>query len=144
MADFYRVNGNVGLVGDGKGFITTAAGASFIGKQPVALAGYIAGSGGAATDLTSELGVNLGVEGILKTLSANITVLAYQIETGSGGNISLLLEGAAGYATTDAGIASAVQAIVRNGGNGSGYYGNNSTNATTSLFVNKGFKLSYT
>jgi len=121
MADFYRVNGNVGVVGDGKGFISTSAGASFIGKQPVALAGYIAGAGGAATDLTNELGVNLGVEGILRALSANITVLAYQIETGSGGNISLLLEGAAGYATTDAGIASAVQAIVRNGGNGSGY-----------------------
>jgi len=144
MADFYRVNGNVGLIGDGKGFISTVAGASFIGKQPVALAGYIAGSGGAATDLTNELGVNLGVEGIMKALSSNVTVLAYQIETGTGGNISLLLEGAAGYATTDAGVATAVQNIVRNGGNGAGYYGNNNINATTSLFVNKGFKLSYT
>lgn len=143
MADFYRVNGNVGLVGDGKGFISTAAGASFIGKQPVALAGYIAGAGGTASSLASELGVNLAVEGILKAISSNVTVLAYQIEAGSGGNISLLLEGGAGLAATDATIASAVQAIVRNGGNGSGYYGNNNTDATTSLFVNRGFKLSY-
>lgn len=143
MADFYRVNGNVGLVGDGKGFISTAAGASFIGKQPVAIAGYIAGAGGSATSLASELGVNLAVEGILKAISSNVTVLAYQIEAGSGGNISLLIEGGAGYASTDAGIATNIQNIVRNGGNGSGYYGNNLSDATTSLFVNRGFKLSY-
>ena len=140
MADFYRVNGNVGLIGDGKGFISTAAGASFIGKQPVAIAGYIADGSNSAQSLANELGVNGAVEGILKAISANVTVLAYQIEAGSSGNISLLLEGAAGLSSTDAGIASAIQTIV----SGNGPYGNNAIVSTGSKFVNKGFKLSYT
>ena len=144
MADFYRVNGNVGVIGDGKGFVTTAAGASFIGKFPVALAMYIASGTNSAQNLASELGVNYAVEGIFKALSANTTVLAYQVEPGSNGNISVLLEGAAGLGSTDSAIASTVQSMIRNGGNGAGYYGNNAVDATGSVVVNRGFKLSFT
>ena len=127
------------LAGGGGGGNTGGSGGSSIGGA----GGNLSGAGGTASSLASELGVNLAVEGILKAISANVTVLAYQIEAGSGGNISLLIEGGAGYASTDAGIATNVQNIVRNGGNGSGYYGNNLSDATTSLFVNRGFKLSY-
>ena len=143
MADFYRVNGNVGAIGDGKGFISTAAGASFIGKFPVALAMYVASGAGSAQNLANELGVNLTVEGIFKAISANTTVLAYQVEAGSSGNISVLLEGAAGLGSSDAAIASTVQSMIRNGGNGAGFYGNNNVDATGTLVVNRGFKLSF-
>jgi hypothetical protein len=140
MADFYRVNGNAGVVGDGKGFITTAIGASFIGKFPVALAGYIAASGGSAQDLRSESGVNNAIPAILSAISANVTVLAYQVEASSGGNISLLLEGAQGLASSDAGIASVVQGVVRS----LTAAGNNSVDCSGSVFANRGLKLSYT
>jgi len=139
MADFYRINGNAGVVGDGKGFISTAIGASFIGKFPVAIAGYIANSSGTAQDLRLESGVNNAIPAILTSISSNVTVLAYQIEATSGGNISLLLEGAAGLASTDAGIATVIQNTVRS----LTAAGNNSVDCSGSLFVNKGFKLSY-
>jgi hypothetical protein len=140
MADFYRINGNAGVVGDGKGFISTAIGASFIGKFPVAIAGYIANSSGTAQDLRLESGVNNAIPAILTSISSNVTVLAYQIEATSGGNISLLLEGAAGLASTDAGIATVIQNTVRS----LTAAGNNAVDCSGSLFVNKGFKLSYT
>ena len=140
MADFYRINGNAGVVGDGKGFISTAIGASFIGKFPVAIAGYIANTSGTAQDLRLESGVNNASPAILTSISSNVTVLAYQIEATSGGNISLLLEGAAGLASTDAGIATVIQNTVRS----LTAAGNNAVDCSGSLFVNKGFKLSYT
>jgi len=140
MADFYRVSGNAGVVGDGKGFISTAIGASFIGKFPVALAGYIANTSGTAQDIRTESGVNNAIPAILNTIASNVTVLAYQIEATTGGNISLLLEGAAGLASTDAGIATVIQNTVRT----LTAAGNNSVDCSGSLFVNKGFKLSYT
>jgi hypothetical protein len=133
MADFYRTNGNAGVVGDGKGFVSTAIGASFIGKTPLAIAGYIAASGGSAQDLRTESAVNLAIPGILNALESNVTVLAYQIEPSSGGNISLLLEGASHLTASD------IQGIVRGGSP----YGNNGVVATGSVFVNRGFKLSY-
>jgi hypothetical protein len=139
MADFYRVNGSAGAVGDGKGFISTAIGASFIGKYPVALAGYIANTSGTAQDIRTESVVNLAIPAIINALESNVTVLAYQVEAGSGGNISLLLEGAAGLASTDAGIATIVQNTVRS----LTAAGNNSVDCSGSVFVNRGFKLSY-
>lgn len=140
MADFYRTNGNAGVVGDGKGFVSTAIGASFIGKFPVALAGYIAASGGTAQDIRTESAVNLAIPAILSAISANVTVLAYQVEPSSGGNISLLLEGAQGLASSDSGIASVIQATVRS----LSAAGNNSVDCSGSVFVNRGLKLSYT
>ena len=140
MADFYRTNGNVGAPGDGKGFISTAIGASFIGKFPVAVSGYIAASGGTAQDIRYESNVNYALPAILNTLEGTVTVLAYQVENGANGNISLLLEGAQGLAATDAGIASVIQAAVRQ----LTAAGNNSIDCSGSAFVNRGFKLSFT
>lgn len=133
MADFYRTNGTAGAIGDGKGFVSTAIGASFIGKTPLAVAGYIAASGGSAQNLASENTVNLAIPAILNALESNVTVLAYQVEPGSAGNISLLLEGANHLTASD------VQAIVR----GSSPFGNNAVDGSGSVFVNKGFKLSF-
>lgn len=143
MADFYRVNGSVGAVNDGKGFISTAAGASFIGKFPVALAVVIQDGSLTKANLQAELGVNYAVEGILKAIAANTTILAYQVEANTNGNLSVLLEGAEGLSSTDAGIASTVQNMIRNGGNGGGYYGNNNVNASGSVVVNNGFRITY-
>ena len=140
MADFYRVSGNAGVVGDGKGFISTAIGASFIGKFPVAMAGYIANTSGTAQDIRTESGVNNAIPAILSAIASNVTVLAYQVEATSGGNISLLLEGAAGLAATDAGIATIVQNTVRS----LTAAGNNAIDCSGSVFLNRGFKLSYT
>jgi len=140
MADFYRISGTAYVVGDGKGFISTAIGASFIGKFPVALAGYIANTSGTAQDIRTESGVNNAIPAILNAIESNVTVLAYQIEASSGGNISLLLEGAQGLASTDAGIASVVQATVRS----LTAAGNNAVDCSGSMFTNRGFKLSYT
>ena len=140
MADFYRTNGNAGVVGDGKGFISTAIGASFIGKFPVALAGYIANTSGTAQDIRTESAVNLAIPAILNAIESNVTVLAYQVEASSGGNISILLEGAQGLASTDAGIATVVQSTVRS----LTAAGNNAVDCSGSVFANRGFKLSYT
>jgi len=139
MADFYRTNGSAGAVGDGKGFVSTAIGASFIGKYPVAIAGYIANSSGTAQDIRYESNVNYAIPTILNALEANVTVLAYQVEPSSGGNISLLIEGGAGLASTDAGIATIVQNTVRT----LTAAGNSSIDCSGSMFVNRGFKLSY-
>ena len=108
---------------------------SFIGKTPLAVAGYVAASGGSAVDLRGEVGVNYAVPAILNTLESNVTVLAYQIENGSGGNISLLLEGASHFSATD------IQGIIRSAGT---TVGNNSVDVTGTMIAARGFKLSYT
>jgi len=126
MADFYRISGNAGPAGSM---------ISFIGKTPLAVAGYVAASGGSAVDLRGEVGVNYAVPAILNTLESNVTVLAYQIENGSGGNISLLLEGASHFSATD------IQGIIRSAGT---TVGNNSVDVTGTMIAARGFKLSYT
>jgi len=140
MATIYRVNGNVGAVGDiyGQGFAgaTTQVSASFIGKAPLAVGIRVAGATG-QTNLQAEAGVNGAVEGILKSITGNSTILAYQLEPGTTGNLSVLLEGASSLAASD------IQAIIRGGGNGAGWYGNTTAvDASQTLVTNYGFKLS--
>lgn len=140
MAILYRTNGNVGSVGDvyGGGFAgaTTQVSASFIGKQLLAVGVRVVGAGGPA-NLQAEASVNGAVEGILKAVTGNSTILAYQLEPGTTGNLSLLLEGASNLSSTD------IQNIIRGGGNGAGWYGNtNGIDASSSLVTNYGFKLS--
>jgi len=127
MADFYRTNGNVGTVGT---FV------SFIGKTPKAFGLRVVGTAG-PTSLVGELGVNGAMQDILKTVSSNITVLGFQVESGTNGNVSLLIEGG-DYVT-----ATNLQAIIRTGGNGAGGYGNSSPqlDAGLSLVSDVGFKL---
>ena len=136
MAEIYRVNGNVGAINDGKGFISTAVGASFIGKALKAFSIRVVGTAG-PKDLSTELGVNGAFQDMLKTISANTTVLAYQVEPNSTGNVSILLEGADYLTYTN------IQNIIRTGGNGAGGYGNSSPqlDAGSSLVADTGFKL---
>jgi hypothetical protein len=131
MADFYRVNGTAGPMGT---FI------SFIGKQTTAYGIRIAGASGAA-NLYNELGPNDALQGILKAISANATILAYQLEDASQSatpaNLSVMLEAPATFSATD------LQNIIRGGGS-SGLYGNtNNIDATSTIVTNKGFKLAY-
>jgi hypothetical protein len=136
MAEIYRTNGNVGAVGYGTSFLSTAVGASFIGKNLLALGVRVVGAAGPA-NLQAEAGVNGAVAGILRSVSANTTVLAYQLEPGTTGNLSLLLEGATHLTATD------IQNTIKGGGNGAGWYGNtNNIDASSSLVTNYGFKLS--
>jgi hypothetical protein len=127
MADFYRTNGSVGSIGT---FV------SFIGKTPKAFGIKVAGTAG-AKDVSGELGPNDAMQGIFKALSSNATILAYQIENNSTGNVSVLLEGA------DNLTANNIRDIIRNGGNGAGGYGNSSPlfDAGQTLVTDVGFKL---
>jgi len=128
MADFYRVNGNAGTVG---------AAQSFVGKAPKFFGLYICASGGAAVDISAEMGVNGAVKDILNNIESNASVLVYQVESGTGGNISLMLEGVSGATT-----AATLQSQIRGGGNGSGWYGNtNNIDARGTLVFDAGFKL---
>lgn len=127
MADFYRSNGNVGAIGT---FV------SFISKAPKAFGVRVVGSSG-AKDVSAELGPEGAVQGILKAISANATVLGYQIENNSTGNVSILIEGG------DHLTAANIQSIIRTGGNGAGGYGSSSPafDAGSSLVTDVGFKL---
>jgi hypothetical protein len=131
MADFYRTSGNVTPGGMGT-FV------SFMGKQPTCYGIKVAGTAG-AKDVSAELGPNDAVAGILKAISANATILAYQIENNSTGNISLMLEAPVEFTATN------IRDIIRNSGNGAGGYGNSSPlfDAGQTLVTNVGFKLAY-
>jgi hypothetical protein len=132
MADFYRTNGTVGSLGT---FV------SFIGKQPTAYGIRLAGAGGAANVYT-ETGPNDALAGIFKSISANATILAYQVENAASSstpaNVSLLLEAPVTFSATD------LQNIIRGGGNGAGWYGNTGAfDASATIVTNTGFKLAY-
>ena len=129
MADFYRTNGTVGTIGT---FV------SFIGKTPTCYGVKIAGTAG-QKDVSAELGPNDALQGIFKAISANATILGYQIEDNATGNISLMLEAPQTFTATN------LRDIIRTGGNGAGGYGNSSPlfDAGTTLVTNVGFKLAY-
>ena len=131
MAEFYRVNGNVTPGGMGT-FV------SFIGKTPTCYGIKIAGTAG-AKDVSAELGPNDAVAGIFKAISANATILGYQIENNATGNVSVMIEAPDTLSATN------MQAIIRTGGNGAGGYGNATPkfDAGLTLVTNVGFKLAY-
>ena len=130
MADFYRTNGNVTPGGLGT-FV------SFIGKQPTCYGVRVVGTAG-SKDVSAELGPNDAVAGIFRAISANATILGYQIEDNSTGNISLMLEAPQTFTAAN------MQALIRNSGNGAGGYGNSSPlfDAGLTVVTNTGFKLS--
>ena len=62
---------------------------------------------------TSDMGVGGAVEAILKVVSQNATILAYQVETGANGIMSLFVEGNSWTSTTDFySLQLAIQALV--------------------------------
>ena len=134
MAEFYRTNGTV-IPGGFGSFV------SFIGKQPTAYGIKLAGATGAANVYT-ETGPNDALQGIFKAISANATILGYQIENAGSAstpaNVSLLLEAPVEFSATN------VRDIIRGGGNGAGWYGNTGAfDASATLVTNVGFKLAY-
>ena len=128
MADFYRSNGTSGSLGT---FV------SFIGKTPKAFGIRLSGTALGGTNLTNEFGPEGAFAGILKAISSNVTVLAYQVENNTTGNVSILLEGG------DFLTAANIQSIIRTGGNGAGGYGNSSplVDCGLTLVSDTGFKL---
>jgi len=128
MAEFYRTNGSTGSLGD---FV------SFIGKTPKCYGVKLAGADG-ARDLTNEMGVNGALGGIFRQLSANATILAYQVENNTSANVSIMLEAPATLTATN------IRDIIRNGGNGGGWYGNTTAfDCSSTLVTDTGFKLAY-
>jgi hypothetical protein len=132
MADFYRTSGNVSPGGLGT-FI------SFIGKTPKCYGIKLVGAAGPGNVYT-ETGPNDALAGIFKTLSANATILAYQIENAASAstpaNLSVMLEAPATLTATN------VRDIIRGGGNGAGWYGNTTAfDASATLVTDVGFKL---
>jgi hypothetical protein len=128
MADFYRTNGSAGSLGS---FV------SFIGKTPKCYGIKLAGAAG-AVDLTNEMGVNGALGGIFRQLSANATILAYQVENNTTANVSIMLEAPATLTATN------IRDIIRNGGNGGGWYGNTTAfDCSSTLVTDTGFKLAY-
>lgn len=125
MADFYRSHGDAGTIGTFQ---------SFIGKTLRAVAVVVKDAGNSAVDLRTEVGVNLAVPAILQAVEGNVSVLAYQVQNTTSGQISLLLETANHLTTTD------IANIVKTGG-ASGIYGNNSVDATGTTCTDVGFKL---
>ena len=126
MADFYRTNGSAGSLGS---FV------SFIGKTPKCYGIRLAGADG-ARDLTNEMSVNGALGGIFRSLSANATILAYQVENNTTANVSIMLEAPADFTATN------VRDIIRGGGNGGGWYGNTGAfDCSSTLVTDTGFKL---
>jgi len=94
MATFYRSNGGVGGVRNvGTGQSTANAAIINVGIA-APLTAYkitgITGTGAGSANLAAELGAGGAVETIIRTISANATVLAFQVDASS--QISVLTE----------------------------------------------------
>jgi len=126
MADFYRTNGSTGSLGD---FV------SFIGKTPKCYGVRLIGAD-SARNLTNEMGVNGALGGVFRQLSSNATILAYQVENNTTGNVSIMLEAPATLTATQ------IRDIIRTGGNGGGWYGNTGAfDCSATVVTDTGFKL---
>ena len=84
MADVTRFNGDAGIVGD---FI------NFIGANVTAYKVLVQNVAFSARDLRTENGPGEAIELILQRVATRATVLGYQVENTSAGQISLLVEG---------------------------------------------------
>jgi hypothetical protein len=83
MADVTRFNGDAGTVGD---FI------NFIGANVAAFKLLVQNATFVARDIRTQNGPDETIEAILKTVAIRATVLGYQVENDTSGQISLLVE----------------------------------------------------
>lgn len=88
MAIITRTNGGAGAAGDL---------VAVIGKTPKAFGIVIKNGSAAAVDVRAQLGALGAVEAVLKAVMLNTSLLAYQVENTTSGQISVLLDGAAGF-----------------------------------------------
>lgn len=131
MAEIYRKNGDVGAIGT---FV------SFIGKTPKCYGiKLLSNDLSTAANLQPELGPNDAVQGIMKRLTGNATILGYQIENVNTGNLSVMFEAPSELTATQ------IRDIIRTGGvAGNGWYGNAATlDCSGTLVTDVGFKLAY-
>ena len=108
MAEITRTNGDV-LSGVNQ---NTAVGAlvSFNGSQPLALAIVVKNGSGTARDIRAEGQAGESIEKILFTILTNATIIYYQVENTTSGQISVMLEGNGG-GWTAASLQTAIRAL---------------------------------
>jgi hypothetical protein len=122
MADVTRYNGDTGTVGD---FI------SFIGANVTAFKVMVQNATYDARDIRTENGPGEAIEAILRNVATRATVLGYQVENTSAGQISLLVENGDWNATD-------LQANIRALG---ATVGNTSVDVSGSNVTTSGYKL---
>ena len=108
MAEVTRTNGNV-LSGVN---INTDPGAlvSFGGSQPVAFGIVVKNGSGTAVDIRNETGAIEAIEAIFFAILQKSTIIYYQVENTTGGQISVMLE-ASGGGWTATTLESALRAL---------------------------------
>jgi hypothetical protein len=120
MAIFTRINGDsagVNVVDAGRSFANAAiintGIASPIAAYKVTTAAAITGN------LAAELAVGGAVETILRTISANATIVAYQVDAGTAGTqqLSVLVERSGWETATPGAGATAIQTVLGTLGN---------------------------
>ena len=129
MAIVTRVNGDsngvvvvdVGVHGTGIGGIISTG----IGKAPVAYKIVVGGS------LQNEMGPNGAVETLLKQVELNSTLLMYQVQNDTSGQVSVLVEG---FGWTDATLQTQLRSLGNVGANAVQF-------GATTVSSNNGFKL---
>jgi hypothetical protein len=77
------------------GDITSAVLHSTLFRKPSFMAVIVKDVHNNAVDITNELDTNEAVEAILKVVANTSSILAYQVENASSGQISLMFEGSA-------------------------------------------------
>ena len=108
MAEITRTNGDV-LSGVNQ---NTAVGAlvSFNGSQPMALAIVVKNGSGTARDIRAEGQAGESIEKILFTILTKATIIYYQVENTTGGQISVMLEAnGGGWSASD--LQTAIRAL---------------------------------
>ena len=108
MAEVTRVNGDV-LSGVNQGQALGSI-VSFNGSQPKAFGIVVKNGSGTAQDISAEGQVGESIEAILFAILTKATITYYQIESGSGGQISVMVE-ANGGGWTAADLQTAIRAL---------------------------------
>ena len=108
MAEITRVNGSVLSGVD----VNTAPGAlvSFNGSQPVAYGIVVKNGSGVAVDISGETGAMEAIEAVFFTVLEKATIIYFQVENDSSGQISVMLE-ANGGGWSDASLQTALRAL---------------------------------
>jgi len=131
MAEVTRVNGDV-LSGVNQ---NTAVGelVSFNGSQPVAFGIVVTNGSGEAVDIRTEGQVGEAIEAVLFALLTRATIIYYQVENDTSGQISVMLEANGGGFT-----AATAQTAIRALGTA---VGANSVDVSGTVVTDTGLKL---
>jgi hypothetical protein len=113
------------------GLITVPVFHATLFRKPVCMAVIVKDVHNNAVDIRNELDVNEAVEAILRVVATTASILAYQVEADTTGQISLMIEGSA---ITAAQMQAAIRAM-------GATVGANNKDVTGSTVTDLGFKL---